>query len=298
VATSGKDGTVRIWDIYSGRVLRTFSVDRWGVLSMATSPAGSFLATGGGSGTVKLWKLGAEDEERDVDATEREGWTPLHVAAWDGDLSAARSELGKGVPVDVRNAMSRTPLYNAAKRGHRAVVALLVERGAAVDAVADRGYTPLYVGVQNGHGEVVDLLIARGADLEHKNGFGQSYLYKAAENGHVEIARTLIQRGAALNEQDRGRWAPLSVASRHGHARVVELLLAQPEVDVSVACGPNDLTPLMLAAEFGHEDVVRQLIDHGADVNARTKGGETALLLAVQYKQEKTAALLRASGAR
>ncbi len=295
-ATGGKDGSIRIWDLYSGKEMRHFQADRMGVLSMSQSSTSALLASGGGTGIVNLWTL--EESERDVDVEERSGWTPLHVAAYDGNLDAVKAELAKGISVDVRNAMRRTPLYNAAKRGHLVIATHLIEQGADVNAIADQGFTPMYVAAQNGHRDIVDLLITKGVDLKHKSFFDQTYLYKAAEGGHVEVAKALITKGANVNDADKWHWSPLSIASRNGHARMVELLLAQPGIDLSSAVDKTGRTPLLLAVAAGHEDIVRQLLEKGVDVNARTKADETALSVAELSKRPKIAALLREKGAK
>jgi WD40 repeat protein len=297
-ATGGKDGTIRLWDVYSGKTLRSFLADPKGVLSLATSPDGTLLATGGGAGAVKLWSLGAEGEKVDEDVAQRVGWDALHVAAWDGDLAAVTALVGKGTSVDVRNAKKRTPLYNAAKNDHLDVAAYLIEHGADVNAAATGGLTPMWPTIERGHAKMVELLLAKGADIRTKTGIGQTWIYKAAEGGHVEIMKLLLAKGASVNDVDDFNWTPLAVACRGGHARAVELLLAQPGIDLAVTTGKSRQSLLMLASAEGHDDIVRQLLARGVDVNAKDKDGVAALQRAVEAKHASTAAILREHGAK
>lgn len=48
----------------------------------------------------------------------------------------------------------------------------------------------------------------------------------------------------------------------------------------------NGSTALLMAAEKGHESIVRLLCDHGADINAHNGYGETALMWAIIYRKE------------
>jgi ankyrin repeat protein len=132
----------------------------------------------------------------------------------------------------------------------------------------------------------------------YKNNFDQSCLYKAAEGGHVEIAKILIAKGAETNAVDKWRWTPLAIACQNGHARMVELLLAQPGIDTSIGNIKSGHMPLIIAAARGYEDIVRQLIQKGVDVNAKTTGADTALLLAERYQQQRIATILREKGAK
>ncbi|MEP7121252.1 MAG: ankyrin repeat domain-containing protein [Byssovorax sp.] len=298
VATGGKDGTIRLWDVYSGKTLRSFMADPKGVLSLATSPDGTLLATGGGGGAVKLWSLGADGAAVDEDVAQRAGWDPLHIAAWDGDLAAVTALLGKGTSIDVRNAKKRTPLYNAAKNDHLDVATYLLDHGADVNAADVGGLTPMWPTIERDHGKMVELLLAHGADVRSKTRIGQTWIYKAAEGGHVEILKMLLDKGAPINDADALQWTPLGIACSGGHARAVELLLAQPAIDLALTTGKSRKSPLMVAAAKGHDDIVRQLLARGVDVNARDEDGIGALQRATEGRHPSTAAILREHGAK
>lgn len=81
-----------------------------------------------------------------------DGWTPLHLAAFFGQLEAARLLLDAGAKLDAvsRNSLANTPLHAAAAGKHPAVATLLLHRGANPHAVDAGGFTPLRIAVENG----------------------------------------------------------------------------------------------------------------------------------------------------
>jgi ankyrin repeat protein len=93
-----------------------------------------------------------------------------------------------------------------------------------------------------------------------------------------------------------GQPAPetLMRAARAGDAAELRKLLLQLPVDVTDDYGR---TPLMLAAEAGHADAVRELLAHDAATTSRDRNGDTALLLAVRADSAAAVDLLVAAGA-
>jgi len=163
----------------------------------------------------------------------------LHKAALKGDIATVRRLLDGGADIDAQNSDSFTPLHLAALGGHLAVVRLLIEKGASMEATTRNGMTPLHV---------------------------------AAYRGQADVAEFLLEKGA--NPNARGEdWTPLHLAAEESgdSAETVEVLLRYGgEVDARLDDGQ---TPLMCAAYRGNPEAVRVLLDAGADVSARTKGG-------------------------
>ena len=85
-------------------------------------------------------------------------------------------------------------------------------------------------------------------------------------------------------------------AATAGDADTVRALLAAPGVDIN-GLDENWNTPLMQAARFGHDDVVRALLIARANVNARNREGKTALTLAAAGGHDETVRLLTEAGA-
>ena len=94
-------------------------------------------------------------------------------------------------------------------------------------------------------------------------GFGQTDGVDADSGGGDQAtARLLLEWGAAVNAQDPGGWTPLMRAAEKGHEAVVELLLLEWRAAVEVT-DEDGCTPLMWAAENGHEAVARAAAREG-----------------------------------
>lgn len=87
-----------------------------------------------------------------LDAFSYDGWTPVHLAAFFGQLDAATLLVDAGADLAAvsRNGMRNTPLHAAAAGKHRAIALLLLERGADPHAIDAGGFTPLAIARENG----------------------------------------------------------------------------------------------------------------------------------------------------
>ena len=102
-----------------------------------------------------------------VTSWSKDGFTPLHLAAWFGEKEAAKILLERGAEVNVvsRNPnIVVTPLHSAAAGSHPGIVKVLLEAGAGVNAAQDRGFTPLHSAANNDDRESAEALLAAGAD--------------------------------------------------------------------------------------------------------------------------------------
>ena len=171
-----------------------------------------------------------------INATDKDGWTPLSLAARDGHKALLESLLDSDiVDADSKNGEGRTPLSWAAANGHEAVVKLLIAKGSNLEAGDVHGQTPLLYAAANGHEAVVKLLLVKGSNLESEDNRGQTAFLYAAENGHEAVVKLLLNEGAKLDFEDHGGYTPLLRAVQNGHGAVVKLLLnkgANPECEV------------------------------------------------------------------
>lgn len=125
---------------------------------------------------------------------------------------------------------------------------------------------------------------AQTADtVDQLNSKGFSKLHYAAMGGDLQRVKELIAAGADVGiQQGTYHGQPLQYASAKGHIEVVRLLLESgAETD---SLDKRELTPLMWAAWGSHADVVKLLIEHKADINAVTEDGMTPLAFARSAK--------------
>jgi ankyrin repeat protein len=114
----------------------------------------------------------------------------------------------------------------------------------------------------------------------------------AARNGSVHSVRALLEAKANPNVANRYGDTPLMLASIKGNLDIVRVLVA-----AKARLDPPGWTPLIYAATGGHEPIVDYLIDHGANLDARSPNGTTALMMAIHEHHVRTAQLLIDRGA-
>jgi ankyrin repeat protein len=102
------------------------------------------------------------DYGADVNAADRWGWSLLHYAAYDGDMTKMLLEKGANAN-SVERERGRTPLHWAAFRGRKTIAEMLLAHGANMDTRGWYGKTPLSLAKEGGHTEIVELLRKHGA---------------------------------------------------------------------------------------------------------------------------------------
>jgi ankyrin repeat protein len=217
------------------------------------------------------------------------GWTPLHQAAYSNLPLLARMLLDEGVAVDVSaRGDGGTPLVVGLFWGHREVPELLAERGVHprnLRAAAGLGLLELVEELVDPDGRLAPEAGAHRAFYRPHSGFPDwrasddpqevldEALAWAARSDRVNVLEPLVARGADL-EADVYRGSALMWAAASGRTAAVERLIelgAAPS-GPSTFGGPSHgegVTPLHLAAQSGHLETVRALLDAGADPRAR-----------------------------
>ncbi len=228
------------------------------------------------------------------------------------DVAVARTLLKKGVDVNATQVDGTTALHWAAYNEDAETTALLVKAGANVNAANRYGVPPLALACANGNAAVVKLLLEAGADPNAAMKGGETVLMMAARSGNIEVVKALLVRGAKHDARERRGQTALMWAAAEGHAAAVRALLeAGADINVTLESG---FTPFSFAVREGRIDVVRAFLEAGVDVNAtlqrREKGGEggantyrpvgrgtSPLLLAVQNGHFELAIVLVDAGA-
>ncbi|MCZ6628249.1 MAG: ankyrin repeat domain-containing protein [SAR324 cluster bacterium] len=233
----------------------------------------------------------------------------LYGHAWGGALeeqmfaSIANNEaetvaalLGKGADLHALDERNQGPLTAAARLGHLETVRVLISHGAEVNRTSHLG-TPLLVAAINGRNPVVKELLANGANVNHVEWAGFTALLAAAASGHMETVRILLDNGAGLDWRDiTGSTALLWAVQAPQGAGTVALLLERGAGINSTDQYRN--SPLAVAVLGEKPDMVKVLLEHGADANGQFGDGGSLLAEAINRKNEIIAALLREAGAK
>ena len=220
------------------------------------------------------------------------GSTVLMHAAAGGSIAVMRMLIDAGAEVGASNSRRATALHWA--QPDAAKVALLLSKGAAVDPKTVEGRTPLYVAATLAAGTPsMRLLLEAGANPNADTLVGATPLFPAA-NSSAEMTKLLLDLGANPNHVTKSGATPILFTR---DLAVVELLVARG-ADVRARTKVGE-TALMDVATRGDAAAAKLLLAKGADVNAKDHRGYTALMFAAQYDGDAVALvrLLLAHGA-
>jgi len=200
--------------------------------------------------------------------------------------------IDNGIDLKATNQSGDFALHWAAFCGRPNIVNLLLDRGFDIDSKNQKGNTPIERAMSFQKMEVVKLLVERGANLDKKaNFFSISVLRFAASHDETDLVLKILKK--QNNNKSQGA---LAEAAGKGN-----LALVREIVEVGVAVDDRELeshnTPLISAAYYGKIEVVRFLLQHGADVNLYDYKKDTALLNAAWCKHTQIVELLLNAGA-
>ena len=242
----------------------------------------SMAATNGSAAMIQaLVQAGADPNSRFVHGT-----TPLMLAAASGRGNAVQTLLDNGADVNAREeAHGQTAAMFAAAENRAGVIKILAAHGA--DLKIATNVVKLEVARLDDNGNP---LPARGGDSTVNGGNttmgGMTALLFAARDGRLDAVRALLEAGADVNQICAGdRTSPLVIAVSNGHYEVGKYLVehgANPNlgnvdglmplyaaIDMQyapVSWAPN---PLTVQEKVTHLELMKALLDHGADPNAK-----------------------------
>lgn len=240
------------------------------------------------------------NETRDV-----HGAMELHRVAQSGDVASVEALLQQGASANVQDLDGVTALHRAARDGNLAVVETLIRHHADLNMRTKDGWDALQLAAHKGHADVVKLLLSYGAMTTRKTPQGWTALHLAALKGNVDVADVCLLNWPSyeetgrpsLDEPDEKGTTPLMLAFQHGHMEMVEYLLAKgADPDATDAKG-NTLLHLLAGAE-DTELASRLVLFYKADVNRRNQGAQTPYAAAMGSDNKKLAKLLWDNGGR
>ncbi|XP_048257810.1 serine/threonine-protein phosphatase 6 regulatory ankyrin repeat subunit A-like [Haliotis rufescens] len=215
-----------------------------------------------------------------------DGSNVLHLACVNGHVDVVKYLLSQDtVNINSRGWRKRTPMMRAAEEGYKEVVELLVSKGADASLVDKRGNNLLHLACQRGQMELVKYIVSQDmVDINRRGLKKRSPVMIAAESGHKEVVELLVNKGADASLMDKKGNNILHLACQMGHVEVVKYVLSQDIVDIN-SRGWKTKTPMMMAAEEGHKEVVELLLNKGTDPSLVDKRGNNILHLACQNGQ-------------
>lgn len=160
-----------------------------------------------------------------INAATDQGWSALHFAARYGHGEVADYLLEKGTQVNARSEKDgKTPLWLAAKGGNTGIIRKLLEKGASPHIADQEGRTPLHMAAANGDEESVRLLLEKGAPINARDDKGETSLHYAARHGYKTVTAILLKKGANVDAENDEGHTPLELPELKPHKKVRELL--------------------------------------------------------------------------
>ena len=251
----------------------------------------------------------------DVNIRNQNNQTPLHLAARRDWFKLARILLEYGADAKVENYDGKTMLHILSEsrinnEGDLLNLALLLlNHGADVNTRDKNNQTPLHLAVKRDRSKLAVILLEHGADASAKDDSGRtafhillSESWNMDEGDILNLALMLMKQGAEVNTRDKDNETPLHLAARRGWFKLARILL-EHGADTKVVENYDGKTTLHILSEIrinNEGDVLNfalMLLKYGAPMNARDKGNQTPLHLAVRRNRPKLAAFLLEHGA-
>jgi ankyrin repeat protein len=192
----------------------------------------------------------------DLAAVDKHGYGSLENATRMGKEDSAVLLLEAEAREKGTPQLSGRILEAAIRKDESVLVAALLRYGVAANETMDSGSTPLEAGASAKAIKVVRVLLESGADANMNGWDGSSPLEDASLAGFDAIVETLLDHGAPVNQT-----TALYGAASFGKVEVVRLLLergANPAL-----CGKNHKSPYEAALENGNREVARGIEKHG-----------------------------------
>jgi ankyrin repeat protein len=164
-------------------------------------------------------------------------------------------------------ACAQAEVADATSKGDKAGIERLLKSGADVNAQQGDGATALHWAAYRGDAELTRRLLKAGAKPGVANHNGATPLWLAAAHGDAAVVQALLKGGADANEPLPLGRRPLMLAARSGDLGTVRALLERG-AEVNASETQRGTTALMQAADQGHAAVLKELIQHGANVAA------------------------------
>lgn len=176
-----------------------------------------------------------------------------------------------------------TDFTKAAKFDDVSEVQSLIKAGVSPNALDPRGNPMLIVAIRDKSIKVTDLLLANPVtNVNLTNKSGENALMLAAFDGELALVKNLVlEKKAAVNKPG---WAPIHYAATNGHLDITQFLMANGAQVNSLS--PSETTPLMMSIGSGNDQLIKYLLDNGADLRLRNHEGYTAIDVAQLFGKD------------
>jgi len=238
------------------------------------------------------------DAKADPMAKRPDGISALSYCSQFSSAAVLERLIAAGAKVNAADINGQTALMRAAAGGKVGNIAVLLKHGADVNAASAKGFTPLFFAIKGPSPDAPDALIKAGANINAVASDGTTALMLAGYSQDFELAAKLVNLGADMNVWDQNGNQPLHVAAQNNQVEYAKLLIAkganvngvtepsklnwQIEPNAGRAPPPRyvGLTPLLVAAKSANLEIMKALIENGADGKFRASDDTNVVLAA------------------
>ena len=228
------------------------------------------------------------EAKADLEAKDKKGRTALDLATGEAKRELANYLRGVGVMSKSDEAAAKS-IFVAAEIGALEAIKKHLEAGVDVNSLNKQKQTALHFAASAGQLDAAAVLLEAKADVAVADKYQKTALHYSTRNGHNATTALLIEKGSVVNAKDGKNKTPLDYAIAKKRTEVIELLRAKGGKTTKELLAVEDI---FVAAEVGDAESIKKLLAGGADVNAKNKGGYTALHLAAKRGQAAAAAAL------
>ncbi|KAJ4256269.1 hypothetical protein NW762_009349 [Fusarium torreyae] len=214
--------------------------------------------------------------------------TPLILAVMGKNLDIIKLLVERGADIEKKeipgNGQERTPMHVALYLNEQEIVQFFLDKGAKVDVSDSYGWNALASVTHWGLEELVRMLLRAGADVTSTSTDKKlSPLHIAKDN--TEVVRLLLEHGADLNQKSEDEETAFDWAVLKNRPATVNFILNEAELKPDVNL-PSTLRALRFAVVSGWTDIVRMLLEAGANVDTADDNNRTLLSLALPSEDE------------
>ncbi|XP_020848785.1 CARD- and ANK-domain containing inflammasome adapter protein-like [Phascolarctos cinereus] len=205
------------------------------------------------------------------------GQTPLHVAAWHNKHEMVSLLIHAGAQINTLTTEQTAPLHITSERRNLDTAAQLIQHKADTNVKNKLSMTPLHLAARAGDKSMVELLLYSGSDPNMPDKEKKTPLHWATSGGYLDVVKSMLIHKVRFGARDMDGFSSLHYAALKGNVEMVKVFL---EVGKNKNINERNIyrkTPLHLAAEQGHGDLVKLLMSRGAAVNALDNNRDTPL---------------------